>query len=230
MISKVVFGTSPFIGAGQFGPKARVYRDRFLQNPQLMADFFSYFIKTFPDGWVNILPCPTMLQAVRIAYETCGKKFPIIGVITDDDMEAALDDFQAVNTKILMIHGALSDTLDIPRLKRIISAVNCRGFRAGASTHNTGHTITSLDTTDLNLEYYLAPLNYTGRHVHPGLDQAVAAVQKTEKYVIGMKILGAGELPPEKAVPFAYQYVKSAAIGFTELREIDEIAALVRES
>ena len=96
------------------------------------------------------------------------------------------------------------------------------GFITCISTHNPGITIPAIDKMQIDVSCILTPLNKTGNHVHPTLDACIAAIQNTKKKVIGMKVLSCGELKPLEAFKFAFQYVKSVMVGFTEEWQIEE--------
>ena len=74
----------------------------------------------------------------------------------------------------------------------------------------------------LALNCVLSPINPSGNHVHPSLEECISAIQNTKMIVIGMKVLSCGLIKPHDAFKFVFQYVKSAMIGFTESWQIEK--------
>ncbi|MFX1564005.1 MAG: hypothetical protein ACFFDP_11940, partial [Promethearchaeota archaeon] len=58
-------GSSPFMGAGQFGSNGHTWYQRFYHHPKRMAEIFEYFCELGFPG-VHLVAVPSILEAARL--------------------------------------------------------------------------------------------------------------------------------------------------------------------
>ncbi|MDY6844075.1 MAG: hypothetical protein SVW57_08305, partial [Thermodesulfobacteriota bacterium] len=65
-IPRILLGTSPFIGAAQFGEKAREYRKNLYENPEHMA---TIIVESAHQGInaIQALAYPPIMEAIKMA-------------------------------------------------------------------------------------------------------------------------------------------------------------------
>jgi len=127
-----------------------------------------------------------------------------------------------LEAEVLLLHAQSTDLLYRRELDDFCKLGRELGVIPGFSTHAPGHTIPFISGMDLDFSVIFAPLNPSGVHVHPDLASSLKAIKETDKTVIGMKILRAGEISPARAFEFAFSHVKGLAVGMVSKEEIDE--------
>jgi hypothetical protein len=221
----LIHGTSPFIGAGQFGSKAESYYRRFYLNPSLMSQFFVYFsTKCYP--CIHISPHPPILEAMEIATEIRS-----INVIATVESKNELELIANLDPMIVFLHGSRSDMLNEDEIKDFSKACNDLGMVPGIATHKPGTTILEVEKLEA-VRAYMVPVNPLGLYMEPSFDSTLIAIEharRNDKYIIGMKTLAGGRINPYKGFPFALNYCHAIVVGFTEFQQIDEAVSLVKK-
>ncbi len=221
----LIHGTSPFIGAGQFGTRAREYYRRFYQNPTLMSQFFVYFSsKCYP--CIHIIPYPPIIEAMEIASEL--RSINVIATV-EDKMDLEL--IARFDPAIVFLHASITDRMDRKEIEGFSEACNELGYTLGVATHNPGETIPVLEKIE-GIRAYMVPINPLGLYMSPSFDSTLIAIEyarKNDKFIFGMKTLAGGRINPYKGFPFALNYAHAIVVGFTELKQIDEACSLVKK-
>jgi hypothetical protein len=217
-LPRLMLGTSPFIGAGQFGSKSLDYRRRFFDNPDNMTRLFVHSANLGVKA-VQLVGYQPLVSALMKAQEISGDFFVAV-TIPRGDFASNLDLVSPLEPEIVSMHAQFCDEND-PRLNEWIDMIREAGARPAASTHSPGSTIPLLD--DLGFESYLAPVNPAGYGMEPDIESTLKALEQTEKAVIAIKPLAAGKLYPEKSVfEYIYRYADSIAVGITSEKEMEE--------
>lgn len=197
----LMLGTSPFIGAGQFGSKSLDYRRQFFDNPDNMTRLFVHSANLG-------------VKAVQlIGYQ------PLVTAL----MKAV----SPLEPEFVSVHAQFCDGIDA-MLSEWIDMIKDTGAKPAASTHSPCTTIPLLD--NLAFEAYLAPVNPIGYGMEPDVEGTLRALEHTKKKVLAIKPLAAGNLSPERSVfEFIYKYADSIAVGIISEEEMVETysAALV---
>lgn len=226
-IPRLLIGTSPFMGAGQFREKADGYRKRFFEHPENMAELFAYFVqKGFPGAHLCLLE--PIVRAALLAYEKVGSRFPVLVTLMPDNWEIQWKWIAKLDTVAVFLHAHYADQAPRTLIREFIQKTRSLGIIPGVSTHEGGFTIPMLEKMKLNLEAYLVAFNKKGIHVHPDLPSTLQAISSTDKFLVGMKALGAGAIKPAEALPFVLERVHAVAVGLTEKEEIDEACEVVK--
>jgi hypothetical protein len=215
-LPRLMLGTSPFIGARQFGSKSLDYRRRFFDNPDNMTRLFinsaSLGVKA-----VQIIGYQPLVAALMKAEETSGDFFVFV-TIPRGDFASNLDLVSSLEPEFISVHAQFCDEND-SRLNEWIDMIRDAGAKPAASTHSPGSTIPLLD--ELRFEAYLAPVNIVGYGMEPDVESTLKALERTKKAVIAIKPLAAGKLSPEKSVfEYIYRYADSITVGITSEEEM----------
>ncbi|RLI75574.1 hypothetical protein DRO97_02975 [Archaeoglobales archaeon] len=221
----LIHGTSPFIGAGQFGSKSREYYIRFYKNPKLMSKFFVYFAtKCYP--CVHIIPYPPILEALEIALNVMQ-----IDVVATVEDESEIEVVAKYNPHIVFLHGSTTDEMEENKLTNFLELCREFEFVSGAATHYPGKVIPHLEKVG-GFKAYMIPINPLGLYMAPSFYATIKAVEiarKNGKFIFGMKTLAASRIDPYKGFQFALNYAHSLVVGFTELNQIDEACRIIKE-
>lgn len=221
-LPKIIMGTSPFIGAGQFGERASGYYQRFYENPEQMT---SLFVESAKHGVtaVQLLVYEPLVKALEDAQKEVGDFFVIAAIM--EDFKESMELVSSLKPQMISLHANFCDSID-PRLDGWIDEIKSTGAAPIASTHNPAITIPMLEKSDF--DGYLAPLNPSGFAMN-NFEMALGAIQRTQKKVIAMKTLGAGGLLPEiELFKFVYAYADAAAVGITSVEEMDMTYSIMR--
>jgi hypothetical protein len=217
-LPRLMLGTSPFIGANQFGSKSLDYRRRFFDTPDNMTRLFVHSAKLGVRA-VQLVGYQPLVAALSKAQETAGDFFVAV-TIPRGDFASNLDLVSSLEPEYVSVHAQFCDGIDY-RLNEWIDMIKDTGAKPAASTHSPGITIPLLD--NLGFEAYLAPVNPIGYGMEPDLETTLRALEQTKKKVIAIKPLAAGKLSPAKSVfEFIYRYADSIAVGITSENEMVE--------
>lgn len=224
-LPRLMLGTSPFIGADQFGSKSPDYRRLFFDTPDNMTRLFVHSAKLGVKA-VQLVGYQPLVAALRKAQETAGDFFVAI-TIPRGDFASNLGLISSLEPEFVSVHAQFCDSIDAI-LSDWIDMIKDTGAKPAASTHSPGTTIPLLDS--LGFEAYLAPVNPIGYGMEPDVESTLRALEHTKKAVIAIKPLAAGKLSPARSVfEFIYKYADSIAVGITSEDEMVETysAALV---
>lgn len=228
-IPKLMLGTSPFIGAGQFGRKSYEYRKMFFYNERNMERLF---IKSATLGVqaVQLIVYEPLVNALKAADKELGEKFFVAATIPrGEKFEKDLELIKPLKPEIIAIHALFCDALD-HRLHRWIRAIRELGALPAASTHYPGETIEELETAGFEFEVYLAPVNPVGYAMEPTRERTLKALETTTRRVIAIKPLAAGTLKPSEALfSFIYQYADAISIGLVSEAEMEETYSIAKK-
>ncbi len=222
----LMLGTSPFIGAGQFGSKSLDYRRLFYDTPDNMTRLFVHSAKLGVKA-VQLIGYQPLVAALRKAEETAGDFFVAV-TIPRGDFASNLGLVSSLEPEFVSVHAQFCDGID-DRLNEWIDMIKDTGAKPAASTHSPGTTIPLLD--NIGFEAYLAPVNPIGYGMEPDIESTLRALEHTKKKVLAIKPLAAGKLSPERSVfQHIYKYADSIAVGITSEKEMVETysAALAR--
>jgi len=225
---KFMLGSSPWIGAGQFGSKAKEYYEKFFLDPRNITDLIVHYAERANPA-IHLCLMEPLFRAAWEAEQKLGNKLSIIATLFAENQPQQLEWIKQLKVRVLMLHAQTTDQLYRRDLDNFCRFCRNIGIIPGFATHAPGDTIPLMDGMELDFPVYLAPLNPSGAHVHPDLPSALKAIQETPRAVIGMKTLRAGEISPKKAFDFALSYADGITVGMTEKTEIDQNLELFQE-
>jgi len=215
-IPRLMLGTSPFIGAGQFGARSQGYYEQFSQRPENMVKLMVEAAE-FGINWVQAIGYDRVGRAVEEARCRTMKEIEVAGTVGLRDFNQELELMKSLKAKIIFTHASVTDRLD-SYLKECIERISEVGI-PGVATHNPGRTIPTLEDWE-RIEIIMAPINKIGRYMVPSPERALEAISNTKKVVIGKKVLAAGQLDPEEALEYVAEFVYGVAIGITSWQEL----------
>jgi len=217
MLPKLMLGTSPFIGAAQFGAKALKYKELFFDRPENITRLFIHSAKLGVKA-VQLIAYDPLIRAMKEAEAAAGKFFVVATIV--ENFDSSLDKISSLEPEFIAPHAQFCDMLD-PRLNEWIDAIKETGAKPAASTHTPGNSIPKLD--ELGFEAYLAPLNPLGYGMKPDVESTLKAIKNTKSHVIAIKPLAAGKLVPDKTLfDYIYKYADSTAVGIVSEEEMAE--------
>lgn len=224
-IPRLMLGTSPFLGSGQFGYRAIGYRKRFYENPDNMTELIAE-TANFGILCVQALGDKRIAKAIVNARECTRKDVEAVGTVGMQDFEQELEIMKSLDAKIILTHAFITDRLNDYFHKCIDEISNIA--IAGIVTHNPGITIPELANYD-KVKIVMAPINKTGKFMLPSVEKTLEAIKNTDKIVIGKKTLAAGLLEPKEALEYVSKFVYGVAIGITSSQELNETFSIAKK-
>ncbi|MHA1299391.1 MAG: hypothetical protein ACTSO9_08155 [Candidatus Helarchaeota archaeon] len=222
----VSIGTSPFMGAGQFGPKGLLWRQKFLNNPENVSELL---VETAQNGGmgIEIVPVGKISEALPVVNE----KFPEFTVTGSTYWEKPyrIDKLNEIGAEIIFIHGAITDRMNLEEIKNIIQHIRILNRIPGIATHNPTKTIPFIEQSGLDCPAILVPFNKLGIFME---DQKLLEriVDNSNKFFVAMKSLGAGRIKPEEAFQYLSEHnISAVAIGMVTFDEIKESVPVALE-
>lgn len=228
-IPKLMIGTSPFIGAAQFGRKAYDYRRLFFYNESNMKRLFIHSAALDVKA-VQLIVYEPLVNALIEAEKEIDEHFFIAATIMGGrKFEHDLKLIKPLQPEIIAVHALFCDALD-DRIEGWIKSIKEIGATPAASTHYPGETIEEMDKAGFDFEIYLAPLNPVGYAMAPDYSSTLKALETTNKHVIAIKPLAAGNLKPtESLFKFIYKYAVSITVGIASEAEMEETYSVAKK-
>lgn len=219
-IPRILLGTSPFIGAGQFGHRALIYYSRFCKSPQNITKIIRKSYSMGING-IQVLPHPTVLRAIEDAERELGSRFIIVGTVEKEEDIAALQEFETVS---MLLHGEVTDSKNTHAIRSLLDKIGETESLTGLVTHRPLQTLNWLHRVKLKFDMIMVPLNRAGLFMDAEAGEIVEALKRLEKPVIAKKTLAAGRLLPEEALKYVANLdcVDIVAIGIASEKEAEE--------
>jgi len=224
-IPRLMLGTSPFLGAGQFGYRAVEYRKRFYENPENMTELIAE-AANFGIPYVQALGDERIAKAVANARRLTGEDIQVIGSVGMHYFDQELELMRSLDAKIILTHAFITDRLD-DYFGECIDEISNVAI-AGVVTHNPGITIPELAEYD-KVKIVMTPINKMGKYMLPSPKKTLEAIKNTDKIVLGKKTLAAGLLDPKDTLEYVSRFAYGVAIGVTSLQELKETFSIAKE-
>ncbi len=229
-IPRKLLGTSPFIGAAQFGHRSRLYQLDLYNQPENITKIIK---KTYSLGitGIQLVPYEPVVKALEWAIKD-GCELDIVGTVRpqceDDDIKL-LNELEASS---MLIHGAVTDMLDYDFLALKLDDIKQTGAIAGLATHrpfNTTRNLLKSPLLDL-FDIYMIPVNKTGYLMDTDvfMDKERAELRdliiKIDKPIMAKKTMAAGILTPYDAFQYlkTLDYVDMMTVGIASEAEAEE--------
>jgi hypothetical protein len=219
----ISLGTSPFLGAGQFGSRAKDYYRRFYLQPINMTNLIIKAVELGIEA-VQIVAYERIVQAFRKAQEMISRSLYSTVVIGLEDWRRELKEVVPLNPAVVFIHARLSDSGNFSLVREICQEIRGAGLIPGCATHIPERTIPSLDKEGLDIKAYLVPINSLGLFMGPTPRKVLEVIEETDKVIMAKKVLAAGNLKPEEGLAYlsGIDCIKGLAIGIASEREAEE--------
>jgi len=220
-LPKIMLGTSPFISAGQFGERSRIYFERFYNNPQRIVEIIDKCHQIGIDA-IQLLPEKYIIDAVELWESKTGKKLNIVSSIYDArQIEMLLGKF---NHSAVLLHGAIADRHRKSEVVGFIERIRDRGVLSGIVSHTPYRTLSWALKEGIELDVVMIPINKTGYMMDSDIQNIREIVENIGSRVIAKKVLAAGRIRPREAVEYISKldFVDSIAIGVASVEEAEE--------
>lgn len=222
-VPRILLGTSPFVGAGQFGSRAQFYYEHFYKKPKNIVKIVLKAVDLGVTG-VQALPFRPIFRALKAVERELKERLTIVGTIGPDDPLSNIRDFQAFNTVAMLLHGEITDKRNSKRILELLNKVHAADCLAGLVTHKPLSTLNWLLKTDLDIDLLMVPFNKLGMFMDADPVKVAEAIRRLGKPIIGKKALAAGYLPPEDALTYVAQSgcIDIVALGVASEQEAKE--------
>ncbi|MCD6243465.1 hypothetical protein J7K06_07295 [Candidatus Bathyarchaeota archaeon] len=222
-IPRVLLGTSPFIGAGQFGSRAYLYYQKFYKKPEKIAKIILKAVDMGVTG-IQALPYPPIFKAIKIAEENLKERLHVIATVGPENPVEDLKNFQNFNTIAAILHGEITDKKDKRKISELLNRIHYAGFLAGVTTHRPFSTISWLLKTELDMDLVMMPYNKLGMFMDAKPEKIAEKAALLHKPIIGKKVLAAGYLRPKEALEYACKsgLLSIVALGVASEKEAEE--------
>lgn len=222
-IPRILLGTSPFIGAGQFGSRAQFYYEHFYQKPENIVRIVLKAVDLGVTG-VQVLPFRPIFGALKAVERELKERLTIVGTIGPNDPLSNIRDFQAFSTVAMLLHGEITDGRNSSEILELLNKVHAAGCLAGLVTHKPLSTLNWLLKNDLDPDLLMVPFNKLGMFMDADPAKVAEAIRRLGKPIIGKKVLAAGYLPPEDALTYVAQSgcIDVVALGVAFEKEAKE--------
>ncbi len=222
-IPAVSLGTSPFIGAGQFGSKSGEYYKLFYARPENIEPIIRCSAELGVPA-IQVLYYDRIIHALIRVQSAIGVKLFTTVTIGIVDWKRELLESALIDPSICFIHARITDLRNRLFLTEIIEEIRRKGMIPGCATRQPAETIPVLEESGLPIGCYLAPLNRIGLFVGDNLKRTVDCYERASRPVIAKKVFAAGRIGPEEAFSFVSKVknVKGVAVGIASESEAQE--------
>lgn len=212
-------GTSPFVGAGQFGKNATIYRRKFLNHTDAMLEILEASYTVGGRG-IEVLPIGKICEAAKIMRET-HEDYVVTGS-TYPGHDPLIEELIDIGAKIIFVHGMIADNIN-NKLIKLLDDISSRRVIPGIATHDPISTLEFAIERALTVKAFLIPFNVNGL-IMGNQKKLEDLIDNNKKYsFLGMKTLAAGKLEPQKAFKYISKHnICSVTIGMVSVEEARE--------
>lgn len=236
-IPRTLLGTSPFIGAAQFGHRARLYQLDLYDKPENILKIIKKSYKLGITG-IQLVPYEPVVKALNWAIDE-GCKLNIIGTVRQDCEDEDIELLTELEASAMLIHGAITDELNYGLLAEKLESIRQTGAVAGLVTHRPFNTTKNLlESPILDLfDIYMVPVNKLGYLMDTDtfMDKERAEfrdlIKKLNKTIIAKKTMAVGILTPEDAFDYlkTLDYIDLMTVGIASEAEAEETFGLLAD-
>ena len=229
-ITRTLLGTSPFIGASQFGHRSRLYQLDLYNQPENILKIIRRSYNMGIKG-IQLIPYPPVVKALEWAQDE-GCVIDIVGTVRPDHEEEDIKLLSELGASSMLLHAVITDRHDWNFMERNLKLIEDKKAVAGLVTHLPFRTTRKLlESPVLDLfQIYMFPVNPLGYLMDCdtyGADKRAEIremIIKLNKTVIAKKIMAAGILKPDEAFNYlkTLDYVDMVALGIASEEEAQE--------
>ncbi|MBD3230327.1 MAG: hypothetical protein GF329_19265 [Candidatus Lokiarchaeota archaeon] len=223
----ITIGTSPFIGAGQFGARGYRWRQKFLNNPELMSELMIKANKYGATG-VEMIPIGKIPEAVNLVR----KKFPNYVVLSSTHWSKVDIEFLATDcsSALIFLHGNLSDQRNSQLINSYLEQIRNYNIIPGIATHEPLKTLNFVFHEEIKCQVFLIPFNKAG-YFMKNQKKLEKIIDNSSRKFIAMKSLAAGKLNPRDAFEYlASHNISGVSVGLISHKEIKETVPAALEA
>lgn len=236
-IPKTLLGTSPFIGAAQFGHRARLYQLDLYQKVDNMVKIIKKSHDLGVKG-IQVIPYENVIKAVKIAIND-GCELDIVGTVRPDKEDEDIETFSDLGASSMLLHAVITDSWGWEFIANKLDLIKDSGSIPGIVTHVPFRTTKNLlESPIIDLfDIYMVPINKLGylmdtsTFMEDSRTEFRDLILKLDKIIIAKKILAAGVLKPMEAFDFLKKldYVDMVTLGIASEDEAEESFNLLNE-
>lgn len=236
--SRLLLGHNPFIGGSYMSQaRSRLYRET-LNSAAAVERIIVAAIRAGARGMMMGVTSEQdqyIMKALQDAVAKTGVEIPTF-VIVPIDIAPLVKSLRAVNCKVCLLHGQVTDALYVkaqntmkPEFADYAKCCRDLGFLPGMSTHNAGETIPAAEPFDIAV--INTPINKLAWRMCPCEEQVLGAIRQTRKKVVGMKPLAMGRLAPQEGMDYVCRLpdLDGIVVGIGHEYEIDETFGIARQ-
>lgn len=229
-LPRTLLGTSPFVGASQFGHRARLYILDLYRKPEAMARIM---IKSYQLGvrGIQLLPYPPVVESLKMASDE-GCPLDIVGTVRLQEANDDLKLFSNLGAKAIMLHADITDRENWDYIGKKLDEINDTGAISGLVTHMPFKTTKKIIESPIGNDFqlYMVPVNRLGylmdcdTHGPDEREHFREMIHELGKTVIAKKVLAAGIMTPDDAFDYLKKldYVDMVALGIASEDEAEE--------
>lgn len=225
-VPAVMLGTSPFIGAGQFGRKAEFYYNHFFLQPENITEVVIQAINLGINA-AQVIGYPQVVQAVEEAAKRTSTHLFLLGTVGLGSIEREIHIMLDAGAHGVIVHGSLADR-DMAFAREYLSPLQEQGLLTGIATHRPGMTIPRVEQIE-EVDLILCPLNKAGRFMEPSVESTLQAIESSSKRIIAIKPLAAGRLSPQEGLEYVSDMAAGVAVGIASREEAEETFGIAKE-
>ncbi|MHA1268271.1 MAG: hypothetical protein ACTSPY_00670 [Candidatus Helarchaeota archaeon] len=216
----LMIGTSPFMGAGQFGVKGIEWRYKFLNNPNLMSELMTRAYECGALG-VEMVDVGKIFEAIKLVRKKISSYTVIASTHWSNlNIQKLVD---VCKSKVIFLHGSISDKRELETINNFFDQIKeYKNVIPGIATHEPVRTIQFIQENKINCDIFLIPFNKAG-FLMDDKRKLEEIVDNNSASFIAMKPLAAGRLHPDEAFEYITEHnISGAAIGLVSIKEIEE--------
>jgi len=236
-LPRTLLGSSPFIAAGQFGHRARLYQLDLYSQPE---NILKVIRKSYTLGvrGIQLIPYPPVVDAVNWARDE-GCELSIIGTARPGEESEDIELLRDMDADAVLLHAAITDSCNWETIQNHLGFIRDEDIIPGLATHQPFRTTTELLKSPLLNEFdlYMIPVNKMGYlldtefFMEKERAELNDLINRIDKTVIVKKTLAAGILTPEDAFNFlkTVDYADMITVGIAYENEAEETFNLLGE-
>jgi hypothetical protein len=235
-IPRKLLGTSPFIGAAQFGHRSRLYQLDLYNKPENILKIIKKSYELGITG-IQLVPYEPVVKALNWAIDE-GCELNIVGTVRQDCENEDIELLTGLEASAMLIHGAITDKLNYDFLAEKLENIRQTGAVAGLVTHRPFNTTKNLLESPIidSFDIYMVPVNKLGylMDVDRFMDKERAEfrnlINKLDKTIIAKKTMAVGILTPNDAFDYlkTLDYVDLMTVGIASEAEAEETFGLLK--
>lgn len=235
-IPRTLLGTSPFIGAAQFGHRSRLYQLDLYNKPENILKIIKKSYELGITG-IQLVPYEPVVKALNWAIEE-GIKLDVVGTVRQDCEDEDIELLADFGANTMLIHGAITDELNYDFLAEKLEKIRQADAIPGLVTHRPFNTTKNLLESPIRdlFDIYMVPVNKLGYLMDTDafMDKERAEfrdlVKKLDKTIIAKKTMAVGILTPNDAFDFlkTLDYVDLMTVGIASEAEAEETFGLLK--
>lgn len=225
-IPRILLGSSPFLAAGQFGTRSRMYHSRFVLDPENIVDVIVHCINIGVTG-IQLIAYDFLSRAVEKAEEMTGVDMTVVGTMPFEEPIDGLKRLQELNAEVILLHGEMTGTLDIGSIRELVRVIRDAGAVPGVAVHQMPMLTRILE---LDVRVVMLPINKLG-YMMEDVREALDFVERADRFIIAKKPLAAGRIMPRDGLEFVFgcKGVDAMAVGIASKEEANETFSIARD-